>query len=54
MAEIESLIVQTESWWRFHKARGVPGRIEALACQIRLKALREALKALADEGGAPP
>lgn len=42
MAELDALIIQTQTWWRFHKLRGAAGYIEALAAQIRLKALQDA------------
>lgn len=44
MTKIVALISQTESWLKFHKARH--SHIEAAACQIRLKALRDAVEAL--------
>lgn len=43
MADLDTLrelIEQAEEWRAFHKARGVPGRIEALAAAIRVKALK--------------
>lgn len=42
--QILALISQTESWLKFHKARH--SYIEAAACQIRLRALRDAVEAL--------
>lgn len=45
-AEIDSLIRDAEEWLRFHKRRGSHGRIEALAAQIRLRALRDAKAAM--------
>lgn len=44
MITIAKLISETESWLKFHKARNA--HIEACACQIRLKALRDAMHAL--------
>lgn len=46
MSEIQQLIVETERWRALHKARGGAGQIEALAADIRLKALRDALAAV--------
>ena len=40
MAKLDALIAETLEWLAFHKSR--KAKIEALACQIRLKALREA------------
>jgi hypothetical protein len=49
---IHALIEQAEEWRAYHKARGVPGNIEALAASIRIKALKDALRAaLAKEAG---
>jgi hypothetical protein len=44
VTQILALISQTEAWLKFHKARN--SHIEAAACQIRLKALRDAVEAL--------
>ncbi len=44
MADILKLISETEAWRIFHKKRGY--HIEAAACSIRLKALRDALSCL--------
>ncbi|MBM7045424.1 hypothetical protein [Rhizobium lusitanum] len=44
MAEILRLISETESWRKFHKNRSQ--HIEAAACAIRIKALRDALSCL--------
>lgn len=49
MAAIEKLRVETVRWLEFHEARGVKGRIEALACIIRLQALEECLRILKRE-----
>lgn len=49
MTQILALISQTESWLKFHKARN--HHVEAAACQIRLRALRDAVEAL--EGSKP-
>ncbi|MGZ2484358.1 hypothetical protein ACVITL_002881 [Rhizobium pisi] len=43
MTAILKLIAETESWRIFHKSRG--SHIEAAACAIRIKALRDALAA---------
>jgi hypothetical protein len=40
---IEALIAQTERWLSFHRSRGKQGQIEAAACAIRLRALRDCL-----------
>lgn len=49
MSEIERMIAETHEWRLFHRAqylRGVRGAaIEASACAIREKALRDALAA---------
>lgn len=45
---IDKLIQETEEWLVFHKARGRLGMIEAMACVIRLRALREARAILRD------
>jgi hypothetical protein len=47
MTAILHLISETESWLRFHKARNA--HIEAAACAIRIKALRDAFDALAKD-----
>ncbi len=44
MIGIMRLISETERWHQLHKAMG--RHIEAAACAIRLKALRDALEAL--------
>lgn len=44
MNAILKLISETESWRTFHKSRG--SHIEAAACAIRIKALRDALAAV--------
>lgn len=44
MTKILALISETESWLKFHKARN--SHVEAAACQIRLRALRDAIEAL--------
>lgn len=44
MDAIEKLIAETEVWRRDHKR--AKRHIEAAACSIRLKALRDALAAL--------
>lgn len=49
---LQQLIAETWRWLGFHKARKAAGRIEALACHIRLQALRAALAAL-DEASSP-
>ena len=49
MAELIALIKQAEDWRAYHKARGAPGYIEALAAAIRLKALKDARAALEAE-----
>lgn len=46
---LTDLIEQAEEWRKFHKARGAAGYIEALAASIRIKALKDALRALSDE-----
>lgn len=48
MAKLRALIVQAEDWRAFHKKRGPAGYIEALAASIRLKALKDAYRALQD------
>lgn len=45
MKEIQRLIEETKGWRAFHKARGAAGQIEALAADIRIKALYDALMA---------
>lgn len=47
MTAILKLISEAESWRMFHKSRS--NHIEAAACAIRLKALRDALAVL-EEG----
>lgn len=44
MSEIAGLIAETERWRIEHKAAG--RTIDAVACAIRLAALRQALKAV--------
>lgn len=46
MAALRKLIVETEQWRAFHKARGAAGQIECLGADIRLKALKDALAAV--------
>ena len=47
MAErVEKLIAETEEWRKYHVERRA--MVEALACSIRLKALRDAVRALKD------
>lgn len=41
---IETMIRQAQEWRAFHKARGAAGYIEALACSIRIKALKDAIR----------
>jgi hypothetical protein len=48
MAAIKNLIADTERWLAANRAAG--RQVEALACRIRLVALRDALKAI---GGSP-
>lgn len=56
MAEIEHMIAETREWREFHAAefrRGVRGaQIEAAACAIREKALRDAKAAILRQGAA--
>lgn len=53
MAELDRLIAECHEWRLFHRAqfqRGVRGAcIEAAACAIREKALRDAKRAILDE-----
>jgi len=44
MSRILAMISETEEWRKLHKAKGA--HIEAAACAIRLKALRDAVSAL--------
>lgn len=44
MTAILKLISETESWRVFHRSKGA--HIEASACAIRIKALKDALAAL--------
>lgn len=46
MLAIEDLIAETRHWLAFHRARGALGHVEGLGCQVRLKALSDALKAV--------
>lgn len=46
MIAIREMIAETTQWRDFHKERGEKGRLEALACNIRLRALQDALAAL--------
>lgn len=48
MTALIQLIAETERWRAFHKARGSAGQIECLGADIRLKALKEALAAVAE------
>lgn len=52
MEAIRKLRAETFEWLAYHKRRH--HRIEALACNIRLKALSDALKALEEDDGARP
>ncbi len=50
MKEIERMIAETREWRDYHKSRlGNIGGLEALACNIRLKALEDAKKAIEDD-----
>jgi hypothetical protein len=49
VSAILKLIEETESWRRFHKARNA--HIEAAACAVRIKALRDALDAVENSDG---
>lgn len=40
---IERLIAETKLWREQHRARGAAGQVEVLACNIRIKALMDAL-----------
>lgn len=46
MANIVRLIDETRRWREAHRQRGALGQIEVLACNIRIKALEDALAAL--------
>jgi hypothetical protein len=48
MAEVNRLIAETEKWLKFHRSR--LAWIEAFACNIRLRALREAKRAFEADG----
>jgi len=48
MIAILTLISITEQWLTYHKRNG--RHIEAAACAIRIKALRDAVKALEGDG----
>lgn len=50
-AKIDALIRETEQWRVYHKQRGQVGYIEALACDIRIKALRDAKEAMNESSG---
>ncbi len=45
-AKIDALISEAEKWRVYHKQRGQVGYIEALACDIRIKALKDAKDAV--------
>lgn len=51
-ARIDALIREAEHWKIFHKQRGQVGSIEALAADIRIKALKDAKEAVLDAGTA--
>jgi hypothetical protein len=42
VAKIDALIREAEQWRVYHKQRGALGYIEALGCDIRIKALKDA------------
>lgn len=44
--KVERLIAEAERWRAHHKARGSKGDIEAAACSIRIRALKDVLEAL--------
>lgn len=50
-AKIDALIREAEQWRVYHKQRGQVGYIEALACDIRIKALRDAKEAMNESSG---
>lgn len=52
MARIAQLIVETDSWRIAHKLAG--RHVEAAACAIRVRALRDALAAVAAEARSSP
>lgn len=49
MTKLRAMIIEAENWRAYHKARGAPGYIEALAASIRIKALKDALDAVKDD-----
>jgi hypothetical protein len=51
MTEIRRMIDETDCWRKLHKAAN--RHIEAAACAIRIKALRDAIAAIADESPPP-
>lgn len=51
MIEIQALLNEAERWLAYHKGRGKTGMIEAAACEIRIKALKDALEAIKKRPG---
>jgi hypothetical protein len=45
-AKIDALIREAERWRLYHKQRGALGYIEAIGCDIRIKALKDAKEAI--------
>jgi hypothetical protein len=45
-AKLDAIIREAEHWRQFHKLRGQLGYIEALGCDIRIKALKDAKEAI--------
>lgn len=50
MTAIARLIAETRAWRDQHRRRGASGQIEVLACNIRIKALEDALAAIRKQG----